>query len=263
MMFRTPPIVKNLLIINIIFFMAQMLLPIGDSLTDAFALHYWESPNFQIYQFVTYMFLHGSIGHLFFNMFALWMFGRIAEYDLGSRRFLSYYVITGICAGLFHMGVMELEFSGIKSAIAAFKANPLPTDFTVLMSKYFPRFEYNEAFIEAWAAAPTSNMYVSEAVKSITEIYSMSINSITVGASGAVFGVLLAFGLMHPNDRIMLLIPPIPIKAKYFVMGYAAIELISGIGNSSSTVAHFAHLGGMVAGWIILRYWKKKGIIRY
>ncbi len=263
MMFRTPPIVKNLLIINGIVFMAQTMLPIGDELTSALALHYWESEYFQIYQFFTYMFLHGGMGHLFFNMFALWMFGRIAEYDLGSKRFLSFYLITGVGAALFHMGVMELEYAGIKSAIAAFKENPLPNDFTAIVSKYFPRIEYNEAFLDAWKADPQNTSYVSEAVRSMGEIYRMTTNAITVGASGSVFGVLLAFGLMHPNDRIMLLIPPIPIKAKYFVIGYAVIELISGIGNSGSTIAHFAHLGGMVWAWMLLRYWKKKGYIHY
>ncbi len=258
-----PPVVKNILIINIICFMAQYLLPIGDEITNNLALHYWESPNFKIYQLFTYMFLHGNIGHLFFNMFALYMFGRIAEYDIGRNRFLTFYLVTGVGAALFHMGVMELEFSGVKDAIAAFKESPTPMGFSSLAAEHFKQFNFNEAFLDAWASEPSNTHYVSEAVSAVTDMYSQITNSITVGASGAVFGILLAFGLMHPNDRIMLLIPPIPIRAKYFVIGYAAIELISGMSNSGSNIAHFAHLGGMVWAWILLKYWKKKGYIRF
>ena len=151
------------------------------------------------------MFLHGSFDHLFFNMFALWMFGRQLESEIGGKRFLTFYLITGIGAALFNMGVMEIEFFGSSQRLYA----------------------------------------------------------LTVGASGAIFGILLAFGLMHPNDRIMLLIPPIPMKAKYFVMGYGAIELGLGFINSGDSIAHFAHIGGMFWGWLLLAYWKKKGYIRY
>ena len=168
MRFQTPPVVKNLLIINVIFFLIQTLLPFGDDFTNLLGLHYWRSDSFNLAQLVTYMFLHGSFDHLFFNMFALWMFGRQLEYEIGSKKFLIFYILTGIGSGLFHMGVQEIEF----------------------------------------VSGMIGNGY-----------------SITVGASGAIFGILLAFGLMHPNDRILLLIPPIPMKAKYFVMGYGAIEL--------------------------------------
>ncbi len=262
-MLRTPPIVKNLLIINIIFFMAQTMLPIGDWITENLGLHYWGSSEFNPIQFITYMFLHGGITHILFNMYALWMFGRIAEYDLGSRRFLSFYLITGIGAALFHMLVLELEFSALRGAVEAFSASPNPTDFTVLMSKYFPQFQFNDSAIEAWAAMPDSNNYISSAVAAVNEMYAKITNTVTVGASGAVYGVLLAFGLMHPNDRIMLMIPPVALKAKYFVMIYAAIELIAGLGNSGSTVAHFAHLGGMIGAWLLLKYWKKRGYIHF
>jgi membrane associated rhomboid family serine protease len=150
-----------------------------------------ESPYFHIWQFVTYMFLHAGWSHIFFNMFALWMFGQAIENHWGTERFVVFYFLTGIGAALAHM------------LIGA-------------------------------GGAPT------------------------LGASGAVYGILLAFGMMFPNRRIMLLIPPIPIKAKYFVVGYGAIELISGITRTNSGVAHFAHLGGMVVGFILIKYWGLK-----
>lgn len=195
---NTPPVVKNLLIINILAFMAVKLLPVGGLLSEWFTLSL-GSPWFHTYQYITYMFLHANLEHLFFNMFALWMFGRTLEYELGSQRFLIYYLACGIGAALVQYGV------------------------AVLMGE-LPLF--------------------------------------LVGASGAVMGLLLAFGVMHPNATIMLLIPPIPMKAKWFVIIYAVIELFlgwRGVGH----VAHFAHVGGMLWGWGLLYYWKKKGEIYY
>lgn len=219
--YSTPPVVKNLIILNALFFMAQMILPngIGNWLVGKLGLFYWESGNFQWYQLVTSMFLHGSLMHLFMNMFALWMFGRMLEYDLGSKRFLIYYMITGVGAGLMQLGVTWIEVSSLHQAVAAGTESPM-----LLASR---------------------------------------IGAVTIGASGAVFGVLLAFGMMHPNSIIMLLIPPIPIKAKYFVIGYGVIELAMGITGTQVGVAHFAHVGGMLWGFILLRYWKKRGEIYY
>lgn len=255
-----PPVVKNLLIINVIVFLAQTLTPMGDQITNMFALHYWGSESFRLYQFITYMFLHGSMQHLFFNMFALWMFGRMFEMEITSRRFLMFYIITGMGAGLFNMGVMEIEFSSVNGAMRAFLANPTPEAFSDLS---VIRQDIAKPFVDAWTAVPESAAYISEAVATVKLAMVKSVDSITVGASGAIFGILLAFGLMHPNDRIMLLIPPIPMKAKYFVMGYAALELILGVTDSGGSVAHFAHLGGMFWGWLLLKYWKKKGYIYY
>ena len=195
---NTPPVVKNLLIINILAFMAVKLLPVGGLLSEWFTLSL-GSPWFHTYQYITYMYLHANLEHLFFNMFALWMFGRTLEYELGSQRFLVYYLACGIGAALVQYGV-------------------------ALLMGELPLF--------------------------------------LVGASGAVMGLLLAFGVMHPNATIMLLIPPIPMKAKWFVIIYAVIELFlgwRGVGH----VAHFAHVGGMLWGWALLYYWKKRGEIYY
>lgn len=223
-MFATPPVVKNLLILNGLFFMAEALLPggIGNLLIEKLGLYYWGSENFRLYQIVTHMFLHGSIGHLFMNMFALWMFGRQLEYDLGGARFLTYYFVTGIGAGLLQMGVSWIEISRAQDV--------------------------------AQAAGMTPYMQYQ---------LSLLINRVTIGASGAVFGVLLAFGMMHPNSIIMLMFPPIPLKAKYFVIGYGILELFLGVSGSQSGVAHFAHVGGMIFGFFLLRYWKRSGKIFY
>ncbi|MBR5464825.1 MAG: rhomboid family intramembrane serine protease [Alistipes sp.] len=195
---KMPPVVKNLLIINILVYMAKALLPIGSTLTEWGALSL-GTPWFHTYQYITYMFLHANLEHLFFNMFALWMFGRTLEYELGSQRFLIYYIACGVGAALVQYGV-------------AWLAGELP-------------------------------LYL-------------------VGASGAVMGLLLAFGVMHPNATIMLLIPPIPMKAKWFVIIYAVIELFLGW-RGVGQVAHFAHVGGMLWGWALLYYWKKRGEIYY
>ncbi len=196
----TPPVVKNLIILNVLMLMACSMLPIGDTILEWCALSPIDTPFFHSWQVVTYMFLHGGFGHLFFNMFALWMFGRTLEYDLGSKRFLTYYMVCGIGAALVQIAVNYL------------------TD---------------------------------------TQAY-------TVGASGAVYGILLAFGMLHPNNIIMLMFPPIPLKAKWFVVIYGAIELMSGLSDRvGDNVAHFAHLGGMIWGFLLLWYWKRNHKIFY
>ncbi len=221
---ETPPVVKNLIIINCLFFMAEVVLPhgLGDLLIDKLGLYYWGSEKFRLYQIVTHMFLHGGFRHLLMNMFALWMFGRQLEYDLGGPRFLTYYFATGIGAGLLQMGVSWFEISRLQEV--------------------------------AQAAGMTPYMQ---------QVIAMRTNVVTIGASGAVFGVLLAFGMLHPNALLMLLFPPIPIKAKYFVIGYGVLELLLGVSRAQSGVAHFAHVGGMLFGFLLLRYWKRSGKIYY
>ena len=197
--------VGNLVLINVIAFLAMMAFPKFDGeILKAFALHFPLSPDFEFWQPITYMFLHGGFSHLFFNMFALWMFGRQLEEELGLKRFVIYYFATGVGAAIIQIIV---NYVAIMSGDAQ----------------------------TAMAAA----------------------HGITIGASGAVFGILLAFGVMHPNDRIMLLIPPIPIKAKWFVIIYGALELLQGV-RSTDNVAHFAHLGGMLFGLGLLMLWKKQ-----
>ena len=191
--FKTPPAVKNLIIANCLFFLATYLIPQANSFLATHRQLFWVgSPYFHFYQFVSYMFLHGSFSHLFFNMFALWMFGRTLEYELGTKRFLIYYFVCGVGAAIFQMLV-------------------------------------------AWAFGETG--------------FTM------LGASGATMGLLMAFGVMHPNNQIFIFPFPMPIKAKWFVIGYIILELFQGWGVNDG-VAHFAHVGGMLWGWALLYYWK-------
>jgi membrane associated rhomboid family serine protease len=205
----TPPVVKNLIIANCVALLATELLPFGDALIERYALFNAASPLFHSYQVFTYMFLHGGISHLFFNMFALWMFGRTLELELGSQRFFTYYMVCGIGAALIQLGVSYAEYAHMLDAAGVYAASRL-------------------------LAIPT------------------------VGASGAVFGLLLAFGVLHPNNRIMLMFPPVVLKAKWFVLIYGLIELVFGMSGYQAGVAHFAHLGGMIWGFGLLYWWKKQ-----
>ena len=194
-----PTVVKNLLIINGLIYFGSLLLVQQDIINLNTTLGLWSlnSESFRPHQLITYMFLHDykTFTHILFNMFAVWMFGRVLEGVWGQKRFLIFYIVTGVGAGI-----------------------------TQLLVCHF------------------TNSY-----------------SVTVGASGSVFGILLAFGMLFPNTRLMLLFPPIPIKAKFFVLGYGALELFLGLSNNpGDSVAHFAHLGGMIFGLLILRVWKKQ-----
>jgi len=210
-----PTIVKNLLIINVLMFLATFTFErFHIDLTDILGLHFFKASDFRIYQLITYMFMHANFGHLFFNMFALWMFGNTLENIWGSKRFLLFYMVCGIGAGLCQELVQYIQY-----------ANTLANYDTVNTGRQIiPMAEY-------------LNMMT------------------TVGASGAIYGLLLAFGMMFPDSRIYLYFL-FPIKAKWFVIGYAAIELVMGLGGADN-VAHFAHLGGMLFGLLLILYWRK------
>ena len=208
----TPPVVKNLIIANCVALMATELLPFGDDIIGRFALFNIESPLFHSYQVFTYMFLHGGVSHLFFNMFALWMFGRQLEREMGSQRFFIYYMVCGVGAALLQLGVGYAEYSHALEAMGPYGAMSL-------------------------------------------------LRVPTVGASGAVYGLLLAFGVLHPNNTIMLIFPPIAMKAKWFVVIYGLLELFFGLSGYQSGVTHFAHLGGMLWGLALLYWWRKRGNI--
>lgn len=212
-----PTIVKNLLIINILMYLATITLDrFGIDMTSLFGLHFFKASGFRVYQFITYMFMHGSFGHLFFNMFALWMFGNTLENLWGSKRFLLFYMVCGIGAGLCQELVQYVQY--------------------------------------ATSLADYSNVNLGGQIVSMDSYLNM-MN--TVGASGAVYGLLLAFGMMFPNSMIFLYFL-IPIKAKWFVIGYAVIELLLGL-RGVGNVAHFAHLGGMLFGLGLILYWRKNG----
>ena len=263
---NTPPVVKNLVIINVIVFLATWVFETRGmvSLTRILGLHYFESEYFLPHQFVTHMFMHGGITHLFFNMFALWMFGRVLENVWGPRRFLTYFFITGLGAAALHTFVNYLEIHPMVKAFEAFNNNPGQELFAQFVDRFQSEMKsvgmnlpYILEYANEWLDKPAAIGAADDAVE-IMDVFVTKVRNIpTVGASGAVFGVLLAFGMLFPNTRLMLLFPPIPIKAKYFVIGYGLIELYLGLSGSASNVAHFAHLGGMIFGFFLIKYWNK------
>jgi membrane associated rhomboid family serine protease len=227
---NTPPVVKNLIIINALMLVGYYAIgaTFNVNLNRVLGLYYFESPFFKPYQIITHMFMHGGVGHLFFNMFALWMFGKVLESVWGSKRFFIYYMVTGLGAAFLHMLVMYFQ---LHSAVIDFKA---ANGVDILTPQLVER------------------------MLSQGNQLGISLGIPTVGASGAVFGVLLAFGMLFPNTRLILLFPPIPIKAKYFVIGYGALELYLGLTQPGSNIAHFAHLGGMLFGFVLIKMWEKK-----
>jgi len=256
-----PPVVKNLLIINGLFFLAQLSIEqvYHIDLTDYLGMHYFGSAKFNPAQLVTYMFLHGGFSHIFFNMFALWMFGYTLENVWGGKRFLTYYLITGIGAALVHMLVMYISISGIQSDAAALMRAPDPALFSAFVDNHFPGFKSQLFdFMNAWTADPTNGEYINKASGYMNDLINLQMDVPTVGASGAVFGILLAFGMMFPNSLIYLYFF-FPIKAKWFVILYGAAEIYFGFANNpGDNVAHFAHLGGMIFGFFLIRYWNRK-----
>lgn len=255
-----PPVVKNLIIINVIFFIAKLALSDID-LDNLLGLHYPSSQHFKPFQFFTYMFMHANLMHIFFNMYGLWMFGPILEKALGSQRFLFYYVFTGIGAAAFHLGISYFTISPFEQAMATYVTNPTLDGFRQMVVDFVPSdYASNfQNFIADWSKNATNSApYVKESTDALNQILSAMTDVPMVGASGAIFGVLLAFAVLYPMVDLYLFFIPMPIKAKWAVLGYGLIELYMGIANSGGdNVAHFAHLGGMLFGYILILYWKK------
>ena len=261
-------IVKNLLIINGLFFLMTIVIQntFQKDLTDWLALYYPGAPEFKAYQFATHLFMHGNFMHLFSNMLALWMFGSVLENHWGPKRFLTFYFVTGLGAALIHTGWSYIELQNTRSLFDQYLNAPGLYDFAKLiqndslpLSEMF-RSEMN-AFVAEWGTMKNDPQMLSRSLEIATSLkndvldYKMSVP--TVGASGAVFGVLLAFGMMFPNTLIYVFFA-IPIKAKYFVILYGLFELYSGVvNNPGDNVAHFAHLGGMLFGFFLIKYWNK------
>ena len=259
-----PPVVKNLLILNGLFFLATWSLDstFGIDLPRVLGLHYVESEYFQPFQFVTYMFLHADFGHILYNMFALWMFGYLLENVWGSKRFLIYYMITGIGAGVTQTLVNWWEFSSMQHQAILYADQPTLDTFIAFVKTYFPNYYENhetiKGFISEWTFNPNNPEYARQSASYIQQLIQLQMNVPTIGASGAVFGILLAFGMMFPNMLVYIYFL-FPIKAKWIVILYGAIELFSGLSNNpSDNVAHFAHLGGMIFGVFLILYWKKR-----
>jgi membrane associated rhomboid family serine protease len=225
------PVVKNLLIINFIFFIPFLLIDHSDPrgpVTTIFGGFYFNSPYFRPWQLVTYMFMHGGWEHIIFNMFALFSFGPTLEYTMGSKRFLNFYFICGIGAGILQMMVQAIEVHNLIGA------------FTI------PNPKINQSYFEA----------AGENAQTLFDIYHAPL----VGASGAIFGLLVAFGMIFPNLELMMLFVPVPIKAKYLVSFYVILEIYLGFKQfSGDSVAHFAHIGGAILGFILVKAWRLQG----
>lgn len=213
---QTPTVTKNLIIINVIFFLATMLSK--DFMISSFALFYPASKFFHWWQPLTHMFMHGGFMHIFFNMYALWIFGSVVERMIGSRKFLIFYFVCGFGAAALHVGVEYLQ-------------------------------------------AQTFMARIAEGSQSAMQAYSHLKSIPTVGASGAIYGVLIGYAMLFPQSRLTLIFPPISLSARTWVMIFVGIELLTGVTGTADGVAHFAHLGGMLVGWLLFKYWRKKGIL--
>ena len=257
-MFSLTPIVRNLLILNVAFFIVDKYVI---ELTNGFALRSLLSPAFMPYQFVSYMFLHGNFGHLLSNMFGLFIFGPLLERVWGPKRFLFFYFFTGIGAGLLFSGINYVEMTNLREAVETYTAYPTPEGLADFFSKHAKElYQANLDFLNKFEENPTNPSYIQDSVNFAKGLYQRQVNIPMVGASGAIFGILMAFGLLFPNTELFLLFFPFPIKAKYLVAFYGLYELYAGIQNAQSdNVAHFAHIGGMLFAFILLRYWNSQG----
>lgn len=224
---QMPPVTKNLLIINILFFLAAFVLPRhGIDLDGLLGLHFFLADGFRPFQFFTYMFMHSNLEHIFFNMFALWMFGRIVEQTLGQKRFLTLYLICGLGAGLCQEIVQYVHYTQLDIVQLA---NLDGSMVDCVRLEGYSRPVLLSSYLDAWG---------------------------TVGASGCVYGVLLAFGMLYPNDKMFVIPIPVPIKAKYLIGVYVIIEVMSTVTRAHDGIAHMAHLGGMLFAAIMIIYWK-------
>ncbi len=211
-----PPVTKNLIIINVVVFLASLLN--RNFMIGTFGLFYPTSPYFHWWQVVTHMFMHGGFLHIFFNMYTLFIFGSVLERIIGSKKFLFFYFICGLGAVALHLGVEYLQM---------------------------------QSYMQGAALGNAAAIQHINAIKMTP----------TVGASGAIYGVLIGFAMLFPESRITLIFPPVSLSAKWMVIVFAAIELLTGISGMEAGIAHFAHLGGMLIGWLMILWWRKRGIL--
>ncbi len=230
-----PPVVKNIIMINVLMILAYYAANsvFSVDLNSLLGLYFPKSEMFKPLQILTHMFMHANFWHIFFNMYALFIFGPILENVWGPKRFFIFYMVCGIGAAFTHESVIFLQYNHLVQSLS-------PENVQAVISEGTAYFHQGKVFTDP-------------------DMQSLQIllNTPTVGASGAIFGVLLAFGVLFPNTQLMLLLPPIPIKAKYLVAGYGALELILAVTQPGSNIAHAAHLGGMLFGYILIRYWRK------
>jgi membrane associated rhomboid family serine protease len=259
-MFNLTPTVRNLLFLNIGFFLIQQNVP-AMHLTQLGSLYPFGSPFFQPWQFLTYMFLHGSWGHIISNMFGLISFGPMLEQRWGGPRFLTFWLICGLGAGGLYQGVRYYENAKMEQAAVEFHREPTGGGFADFFRNNFPEANGYESLARGLQQNPQNADYIDAANKAVDGVVEEVKNSPyagMLGASGALFGVLFAFAYLFPNTELFLLFFPFPIKAKYFVFFYSLYELYSGVHRTpGDNVAHFAHLGGLLIGFIVLKFWER------
>jgi membrane associated rhomboid family serine protease len=233
--FNLPPVVKNIILINVLMLLVDFAVRsvFGVDLTMVLGLYFPKSEQFMPVQIVTHMFMHGGFWHIFFNMYALYIFGQVLENVWGPKRFFIYYIICGLGAALTHETVIAFQYAHLAQGLSTESLQSVLNEGTAL-------FRERQLFTDP-----------------DMQKLQLLLNTPTVGASGAIFGVLLAFGVLFPNTQLMLLFPPIPIRAKYFVLIYGGIELYMAVTQPGSNIAHAAHIGGMIFGYILIRYWRK------
>jgi membrane associated rhomboid family serine protease len=230
-----PPVVKNIIMINVLMILANYAANsvFGLDLNSLLGLYFPKSEQFKPLQIVTHMFMHGGIWHIFFNMYALYIFGPILEHVWGPKRFFIFYMVCGLGAAFTHESVIFFQYNHLIQSMS-------PENVHAVISEGTAYFQQGKVFSDPDMQG-----------------LQILLNTPTVGASGAIFGVLLAFGVLFPNTQLMLLIPPMPIRAKYLVLGYGAIELFLAVTQPGSNIAHAAHLGGMLFGYLLIRYWRR------
>ena len=230
-----PPVVKNIILINVLMLLVDFAAKsvFGVDLTMVLGLYFPKSDQFMPLQIVTHMFMHGGFWHIFLNMYALYIFGQVLENVWGPKRFFIYYIVCGLGAALTHETVIAFQYAHLVQSLN-------PDSLQTVISEGTALFRQSQLFTDP-----------------DMQKLQLLLNTPTVGASGAVFGILLAFGVLFPNTQLMLLFPPIPIKAKYFVLIYGGIELFMAVTQPGSNIAHAAHLGGILFGYLLIRYWRK------
>jgi membrane associated rhomboid family serine protease len=230
-----PPVVKNIIFINVLMLLAAYATQsvFGLDLTSKLGLYFPKSEQFMPLQIVTHMFMHAGFWHIFFNMYALYIFGEALEHVWGPKRFFIFYMVCGLGAAFTHETVIAFQYNHLAQSLS-------PENLQIVLTEGTAYFAKGQGFIDP-----------------VMQNLQILLNTPTVGASGAIFGVLLAFGVLFPNTQLLLIIPPVPIKAKYFVLIYGAIELYLAVTQPGSNIAHAAHLGGMLFGYLLIRYWRR------
>lgn len=262
-MLQLTPTVKQLLIINVIFYIGSNF--VGNVAYDLLSLHYFQNENFGVWQLITHMFMHArfpSITHILFNMFALYSFGTALEQIWGGRKFLFFYLSCGVGAAMLHMGINYIELQGLLGELSSLNLSSAEI-YTLLNMDFKSSFDSAGQLINSDVSAIVKRVGMNQEQFNVLQ-QAIMVNKIPmVGASGAIYGLLAAFAFMFPNAELSLLFLPIPIKAKYFVPGILLIDLVLGFqgnaifGGGGSGVAHFAHIGGALTGFLMMYYWKK------